>query len=218
MPATQSLTAVAVSDASGNITFPAFAQAPIGSVVQGTVSIPGAPLAAQFTAQVNQLTWGTFAGFNPWGPVQLAHGQALTITGTGLTATTAYTAIWLVGQFPESQAPSPPIPYGSITQIANTTTNPVIVQFPTPPSNVVKLALQKVMNGSAQQLANSAMNIGVALLSDPNNAHPIYISDSTVSTNSAYISPGQGVVLPVANANAIYALGTARDVLSYWGA
>lgn len=216
MPATQSLTAVAIADTNGKATF-TFPQAPTGSVVQGTVSVPTAPLTASISAQVNGLTWGTFNGYNPWGPIQLGKGQTLSLVATGLTANTSYNAIWIVGVFTEDQAPSPPVPYGSITNISSTTNNPVIVQFPTPPSNVFNGSENLQMDGSAQQLANLPCQVGIAMLADPNNGHAIYVSGSGVSGGSGYLFGGQGLVLPVANANVVWVLGiSGTDTISYW--
>ena len=220
MASVSTLTVNATSDNTGAITFPKFDQAPLGTVLQGTVSIPTAPIAATFSAVVLGLTIGTFAGFNPWGPIQISQGGTLQVTGTGLTANTKYTAVWVVGQYPEGAAPAPPIPYGSITQINNTTNNPVVVevvQLPAPPA-VMTASNIITGTGSAVQFNTVALTVGLALLADPTNTGRFYIGGSTVSTSSAYLSPGQGVVLPVNNGNIIWTIGTSGDHLSVWGA
>lgn len=220
MASNTTMVVTATATNTGAITFPAFDQAPRGTVLQGTVSIPTAPISAQFSAVVQSLTIGTFAGFNPWGPIQVGQGRTLQITGTGLTANTLYVAVWIVGQYPEGTEPAPPIPYGSVTQINNTSNNPVqvqILQLPAPPA-AVNFSENLAMTGSAQTLTGQALTVGLAFLSDTANAAKIYVGPTNVSTGSAYLAPGQGVVLPVSNSNLVAVLGTSGDHLSIWGA
>ena len=92
-----------------------------------------------------------------------------------------------------------------------------IVQLPPPPA-VMTASDIITGTGSAVQFNSVALTIGLALLADPNNTHPFYIGGSNVSINSAYLSAGQGVVIPVNNGDVIWTLGSAGDHLSVWGA
>lgn len=208
------LVANAVSDSSGNISF-TFEQTQSGVVLQGTVCIPKALITSHWTATVSGVLVGAFDGYNAWGEIQVPADQALMLTGTGLTPTTAYQAVWMAAQYPEGAAPVPPIPYGGITNIANTVN---VITPPVPPYQLVT-STNLPMTGVAQQLTNQKLSIGLILLADPSNANPIYISNhGSVATGSAYIKANQGIVIPIANASGIDVLGTAGDVLSYWGA
>lgn len=113
-----------------------------------------------------------------------------------------------------------PMANPTIVSILNQTNNPVtvdVLQLPAPPSTV-NYSVTITATGSAQILTAAVLTVGLAFLADINNAGKFYIGATNVTTGSAYLSPGQGVVLPVQNANEVAVLGTSGDYLSVWGA
>lgn len=75
------------------------------------------------------------------------------------------------------------------------------------------------ISGSSQQLQNVATSTGVALLAATTNTAVIRIAGSNaVGSGNGGIYPGQGIVLPVTNADQLYVIGTSGDQLSYWEA
>lgn len=96
------------------------------------------------------------------------------------------------------------------------TTGPTGPTYTPPAPSGLSSSQSLAMSGVAQRLVNATAQVGVAFLSATTNAHPIYISTSSVSTSSGALYPGQGIALPATNANQLYALGTSGDELNYW--
>ncbi len=214
------LTAIATSDANGVAVF-TFPAVPIGRVWTGTVSIPGVPNTAQTNVQLNGLTIGVTFGINGYGPIQAYRAETLQLASTGLSPTTPYQAVWLIRDEAEGAAQEPPVAYGSILQISNTTINPVnvsVVSLPAPPNTFHLSTLLTMVTGTPVQGPNVALTVGVAVLADTANASKINVGASSVSATSGFLEPGQGLVIPVNNSNIVYALGTTGDKLSMWGA
>jgi hypothetical protein len=91
-----------------------------------------------------------------------------------------------------------------------------VIVLPLPPPALFNASFNQVQSGSAQQLNNLPAKTGIAMLADPANTNRIYVSGPAVSAASGYLAAGQGLVLPIANADALWTLGTNPDVLSYW--
>lgn len=106
---------------------------------------------------------------------------------------------------------------GTFPVVIAPATNVTIVTPPIPPSTV-NYSVIVTATGSAQTLSAGALTIGLAFLADPKNTGNFHIGATNVTTGSAYLAPGQGVVLPVQNANEVAVLGTSGDKLSVWGA
>lgn len=103
-PPTQQISAIATTDVNGAATFN-FPMAPQGYVMTGTVSIPTAGILAQVSAVLSGTIIGQWSGSNPWGPIEANPTQTLQLTATSLSPKTAYTAVWMAGTYPVSQAP-----------------------------------------------------------------------------------------------------------------
>ena len=106
---------------------------------------------------------------------------------------------------------------GSFPVVIAPATNVTIVTPPIPPS-VMTASDIITGTGSAVQFNTVALTIGLAILADPLNTGKFYLGGANVSTNSAYLSPGQGVVLPLSNGDILWTIGTSGDHLSVWGA
>ncbi len=83
---------VAVSDASGNATFSCGSPA-AGTRWTVTIQIPLAPSTASTQLAISGLVVGSFSGPGPYGPVQIHSPESLTLTVSGLTPSTSYTAV-----------------------------------------------------------------------------------------------------------------------------
>jgi hypothetical protein len=213
------LTAIATADPTGMAEF-LFPAVPNGRVWTGTVNIPAAPNTAQTSVAINGLTIGTTYGINGYGPVQCYRSETLVLGTTGLDPFTQYTAVWVIADEAEGAAQQPPIAYGSILQINNTVVNPVsvsVVSLP-PPPGTFHLSTLLTMTGSPVAGPSVALTVGVSVLCPTTNKNPINVGASSVSAASGLLSPGQGLTIPVDNADIVYALGTGPDVLSMWGA
>lgn len=79
----------ATSDAEGNISF-VYPQVPVSQDFTGTLSVPGAPDFAVFSATTGASSIGQWSGANSYGPIRVAAGYQLTITGSGLIPNTSY--------------------------------------------------------------------------------------------------------------------------------
>jgi len=214
------LTALATSDANGIAVF-TFPAVPIGRVWTGTVSIPGVPNTAQTNVQIGGLTIGVTYGINGYGPVQLYRAESLTLATTGLSPLTPYQAVWVIRDEQEGAAQQPPVAYGSILQISNTTVNPVnvsVVSLPPPPGTFHLSTLLAMVTGTPVQGPVVALTVGVTMLAPTENADDVYVGASTVSVTSGKLSPGQGLTIPVDDSSIVWALGTTGDYLSLWGA
>jgi hypothetical protein len=99
---------------------------------------------------------------------------------------------------------------------------PPSLQLPPPPPHSIAASVQLKQTGHLVHWlgppASVPLRIGVAFLSDPNNVGKIYIGDSNITNGGAYVTPGQGDVLPLADLNELYTIGTNNDILSVWGA
>jgi hypothetical protein len=74
---------------------------------------------------------------------------------------------------------------------------------------------QVEMTGSAQQMPPSLAS-SIILKALKANAAAIYVGPSGVTDSTGLqINPGDSIVLPVADLNMCYAIGTADDILSY---
>ena len=87
-------TASATSDTKGNITF-VFGGAFTGQILIGSFSCPSAPYTAQFTAYNNLQEIYSWQSSNNPGPVRVAENQQITVSGTGLVASTTYVMNWV---------------------------------------------------------------------------------------------------------------------------
>lgn len=224
--------AAATASSGGTATFK-FPAPPQGLIWAGTVSVPGAPAAGIGMVQLSGTTIGKVLGSSPAGPYTAMQGQVLSVVMAGLTPATQYQAVWIVDTDSPGQVPGPVSSVtaiinepGSTVVVSNTDITPLFtIPPPTPPYELVT-STSVTMTGSPIQLTDQALAYGLILLSCGRpgnpivaNTAPIYISDhGDVSTGSAFIGPGQGIVIPIANASGIDVLGTAPDVLSYWGA
>ncbi len=207
------LTAQATSDSSGNISF-TFAQVAPGTVQQGTVSIPLAPLAAHWVATVAGVPVGAFDGYNPWGSIQIPAGQELVITGVGLAKNTGYLASWMAAQYPEGAAPVPPVPYGSITNVAN------IFNLPTPPATLVYAdTLTIAATSTPVAFPPGVFTVGMIILALPPNANDIGITDVGFSPPNVFLlPPGYGIAIPISTPENLTYEGTMGDMLTVLGA
>jgi hypothetical protein len=82
----------------------------MGSVWEGTVTIINVPSTAQFNFSVLDISWGTFFGVGPYGPIQVYGQETLTIAGQSLTANTQYQARFIgISQPEELSQPTYPV-------------------------------------------------------------------------------------------------------------
>ena len=74
-----------------------FPSPPAGFTWTGTLACPNAPVAANFSATIANVSWGTWGGNSVYGPVQAFGdgGQQLVVTATGLTAGSTYEVFWI---------------------------------------------------------------------------------------------------------------------------
>lgn len=210
-----SKTASAIVGATGAAVF-AFPTTPGDQVWTGSLTCSAA---GNYAASVGNVSWGTFGGSAPYGPLQARGLQTLVITATGLTPGALVTLTWLGSVGGSATPPIAPTPLPSEMTINNTTDMPVTVQvleLPPPPS-VMVLSTNVVMTGSVLTGSNVPLKVGVACLADSSNTGELYVSNNA-TTGSGYLKAGQGVVIPIANFNGVEMLGTSGDVLSVWGA
>lgn len=81
------------SSGTGTATF-VFPAPPIGKTWTGTITCPMAPSSALFVATIGATPWGTWAGNSIFGPIQARANQQITVTATGLVASTDYELEW----------------------------------------------------------------------------------------------------------------------------
>ncbi|HVH77988.1 MAG TPA: hypothetical protein VM782_01240 [Stellaceae bacterium] len=114
-----------IVNAAGTVILP-FSSPGQGYAWTGTVNVPNAIGNEKWQVQVGNagsgLPWGTFLGNSPFGPVQALDSAVISITGTGLTPGTIYTAVLIGSIDPKSSAPTAmpqPQPL-TLAQIAST--------------------------------------------------------------------------------------------------
>lgn len=114
-----------IVNAAGTVILP-FPSPGTGYAWTGTVNVPNAIGNEKWQVQVGNagsgLPWGTFLGNSPFGPVQALDSAVISITGTGLTPGTIYTAVLIGSIDPKSSAPTAmpqPQPL-TLAQIAST--------------------------------------------------------------------------------------------------
>lgn len=88
----------------GEITFD-FGNTNAAEAWTGPVLVPGAPIAAQFSAVVADVPWGQWSGPSASPQIQAADRLALVVTGEGLLPNTVYRATWLTITDPTDIAP-----------------------------------------------------------------------------------------------------------------
>jgi hypothetical protein len=218
--------ATAMADGSGDAVF-VFPDVPQGELWCGTTQIRGAPATAVGIVTASGEFLGEMFGAGSWGPWTCGATRILAITTTGLNPGTQYQAVWHAdSQGAEfSTYPSP------ITPTAVSGGGSVIVaNFPaiqTVDGTVDVGALPKAaavesgevtMTGFVVNLPANAPVVGVVLSAPATNGNPVYVGGVAVAIGTGMIlSPGQAPtpVLPVANSDALFAIGTGPDVLSF---
>ena len=83
--------ASAQSDGSGNLTI-TFPSVPFRHVWTGTLRVLSPPNGSSWTGQRNGIDWGGTQVGGSAGVMEGTEGDTISITGTGFTATTTYTA------------------------------------------------------------------------------------------------------------------------------
>jgi hypothetical protein len=218
--------ATAMADGSGDAVF-VFPDVPQGELWCGTTQIRGAPATAVGIVTASGEFLGEMFGAGSWGPWTCGATRILSITTTGLTPGTQYQAVWHAdSQGAEfSTYPSPITPTavsgGGSVIVANfpaiQTVDGTVDVGALPQAHGVNSG-QATMNGvSAINLAAFAAVQGVVLAGKKTNTNPIAVGGALVSTsNGMLVEPGEITpLLPVANSDDLYAIGTSGDVLSY---
>src|ERR1700722_5538478 len=96
------------SDANGDITF-TFPATAVNSSWTGTISIPSAPISAQFMATIETNDHLSWQNTSPGGPLTVNGSEQLVVTGTGMAPNTQYTAVML-GSIDAAGMQSSPLP------------------------------------------------------------------------------------------------------------
>lgn len=84
-------------------------------------------------------------------------------------------------------------------------------------------AAQQVITAAAAALASQALINGVVIRAKSSNVGSVFVGGSTVtatddgSGNGFAVPPGATLSLPVGNANAVYVIGTAGDIIYVTG-
>ena len=217
--------AIAVADIDGDAVF-MFPDVPVGELWCGTTQIPAAPSGAISQVVASGQLIGGMYGAGSYGPWTCDHSQRLAIATSGLAPGTQYVAIWHADDKGRefSTYPQPITP--TVTGAVNVP-QPLEVFFDgaQPISGSVSLvdelatsirAGNITMTGAAIQFPDIPTTRGVVLASSKGNHGFIEIGPSTVTlTNGFDIEVGDMTpLLPVANANVIWAIGQSGDVLS----
>ncbi len=235
--------AVEVADGAGEAVF-MFPDVPQGQEWIGTVTIPTAPASAAGTVNVGGAPVGPLFGPGVYGPYIADSTRRMSLSIVGLVPGTQYSAVWHADDEGQKYTtwpgtvtttvegtvviPTPvdvaivspnPVPVdGTVT--ADQGTSPWVVDgtVTTEPTLAGTVQSgQETMTGSIVHLPNHPATQGVVLSTAKTNTDPIEVGGPLVATNTGLIlEPGAvSPLLPVANSDAISAIGTSADVLSF---
>jgi hypothetical protein len=234
----------ATADITGAAIF-TFPDVPQGELWCGTTSIPNAPSDVTAMVTASGLLIGSMHGQGSFGPWTCDHSQKLAISATGLTPGAQYQAVWHADSKGREFSTYPAVITTSVagtvaiaqpvsvvgTVTANQGSPPwqvTVSNFPaTQPVSGTVTALpqlaaavtagQVTMTGAAVQLPSHGATQGVMLRAPAANTHPLEIGPAGVATTTGLIlDPASSTpLLPVSNSNALYAIGTGPDVISF---
>jgi len=235
--------AVAEADSAGEAIF-IFPDVPSGQLWIGTVTIPNAPATTNGTIHVGDLPVGPLFGPGVYGPYVAGPTKRLSLQVAGLAPDTQYLAVWHADDQGEKYAtwpgtvtttvqgtvviPTPvdvaivspiPVPVDGTVDVGNfpasQTVDGTVTTEPTLAGTVQ--SGQATMTGSIVNLANHAAVQGVVLSTPKTNAHSIEVGGPLVGTTTGLVlEPGEiSPLLPVSNSDALSAIGTSADVLSF---
>lgn len=219
----------ATADSSGDAVF-LFPDVAQGELWSGTTTIPGAPPAAAAQVTTGGQLVGSMLGAGSYGPWTVDYSRRLAISATGLVPGEQYTAIWHADS---KAAQWSTYPQPITTAVSGTVNVPepvqvdvlgsVLVDQGHPPWEFTRelapsvAAGQLVMTGAPLQLPADIATNGVTLTTPHTNTGNVEVGPAGVGTATGLVL-GAGMttpLLPVANANLLYAIGTAPDVLSF---
>lgn len=84
------------------------------------------------------------------------------------------------------------------------------------PASVLR-AGQTAVTASAAALASSTIVMQVIVKASPDNAIPVYLGPSTVTTSTGFrLDPGESVTLEVVNLSAIYLIASTTGASVSW--